>query len=119
MINLCERLAEDTYDLLLVLETGHQLLESVLIGFGLLTILDIKLQKLVNLEFHGSGGYILPPKRVLELFECFFAFVLKGLLCLVRQRRGPMRFSKYRSYGPINIVKFHGHFLDLSFQISA
>lgn len=44
MIDLCECLAEDTYDLLLVLETGHQLLESVLIGFGLLAILDIKLQ---------------------------------------------------------------------------
>lgn len=29
---------------MLVLETGHQLLESALTGFGLLTELDVKLQ---------------------------------------------------------------------------
>lgn len=44
MRDLRERLSEDTNYLLLVLETGHQLLESVLIGFGILAILDIKLQ---------------------------------------------------------------------------
>ena len=43
-VDLCVRLAEDTYDLKLVLETGHQLLESALIGLDLLIKLDVKLQ---------------------------------------------------------------------------
>jgi hypothetical protein len=59
-----------------------QTFELYFISFDFLIHYDILLIKFVQLQFHGSDGYIPPSQSVLYFFDHIFTLTVKDLLSL-------------------------------------